>query len=61
MTDKPDIEIGLNRDPDDRRGTSTSDDEAILRHISRVAFGITYPRDVTPPKRAIKRLPSRTP
>ena len=36
-------------DPDDeRRGTSTADSEAALRDIGRTAFGIDYPRDVTP-------------
>jgi hypothetical protein len=32
-------------------GTSTSDDEAPLREIGRIAFGIEYPKDVTPRNR----------
>ncbi len=34
----------------DDRGTSTSDDEAILRDIGTAAFGIRYPKDITPRK-----------
>lgn len=40
----------------DNIGTSTSDEEAPLRDIGRVAFGIRYPRDVTPKNRIIPRL-----
>jgi hypothetical protein len=54
MSQHTDIETWHERDTDDRRGTSTSDDEATLRDIGRHAFGIDYPRDVTP--RQFKRL-----
>ena len=40
--------------PDEHRGTSTSHDEAALRDIGRAAFGIDYPRDVTPKR--VKRV-----
>lgn len=53
-------DIALGHDPiwrePDNIGTSTSDAEAPLREIGRVAFGIRYPRDVTPRKQP-KRLP----
>ena len=60
MSDKNALDLWHERDSNDKRGTSTSDDEATLRDIGRAAFGIDYPRDVTP-KRAAKRHPSHTP
>ena len=51
MSDKSALDRWHERDTDERRGTSTSDDEATLRDIGRAAFGIDYPRDVTPKRR----------
>ncbi len=45
---------------DDNRGTSTSDEEAILRDIGTAAFGIRYPKNVTP-RNALRRLPAPKP
>lgn len=61
MTDRPDIIDANDALPQssalfDNIGTSTSDDEAPLREIGRVAFGIRYPLDITPTQ---KRLNAR--
>lgn len=45
--DDIDLNVSTYRESD-HIGTSTSDDEAPLREIGRLAFGIRYPRDVTP-------------
>ncbi len=42
---------------DDNRGTSTSDEEAPLRDIGAQAFGISYPKDITP-RKGLRRLPA---
>jgi len=48
---KPPTELAPTYYPEslsDNIGTSTADDEAMLRAIGEQAFGIRYPRNVTP-------------
>ncbi len=55
MSDK--LQTWFERDAEDNRGTSTSDEEAPLRDIGAHAFGISYPKDITP-RKGLRRLPA---